>query len=141
MTTAAVLDLQDEKNEQAAAAWEEVEELECQQAAVRKTEKWLYDQAFKARNVAKAAEDAICYPDLDTDVRADLQYVYDVSRATCQVWLEQAAKSSKKAEALGQEIRSARYWANFKSSQDDQQEGDSPVPLDPQEREALDLAK
>jgi hypothetical protein len=112
MTSAYVLDVQDQKNE---AAAEELENLETLQASVRKHEQWCYDQAFKYRNVAKAAEDAICQLGLDQETFDNVQYVYDVSRATCQVWIDEAAKAQKKAEAIGTDIRSARFCIEARS--------------------------
>lgn len=146
MTSAAIIDIQDEKNELAAAAWSEVEELECRQGSYRKSERECYARAYKQNLVAQAAQDALAQNGLDSDVRADLEYIARVASATCQVWLEQSAKAAKRAEAIGSEIRAARMYAQsrerFSTSYLDFSElHDILAPMDPQERAALDFSR
>jgi hypothetical protein len=123
MTSAYALDIQDIKNEVAADANEDLEELETRQAAARKSEQECYGRAFKYRNVAKAAEDAICALGLDNETFLDVQYVHRVALATCQVWIDEAKKSCDRAERIGLDIRCARFCREARKNIMDFSEG------------------
>lgn len=141
MTSAAILDLQDEKNELAAQAYDlqlqSLAALEKSQAAARSAASRFYGKATLSSLAASAAEDAICDGWDCQETFDQLIYVQKSANRDAATCLRVAAQFTKDADEIGKDIRAARFYLEARKDVTDFSEGhDVPSVPTPQDQEA-----